>query len=351
MRKRKNYIISLVMVFVFLVSLFPVTNVEAADKYGKVKHTYKNDLKISEIWAWSEGGLLHCDDKLDKGYTNVYEVKADINAYIYVEITTPDKNAFECAITDNKGKIVCEKKIKSKSGFLLKKIKKGKYYIKVRALKKSPYQLLLASSDTVNKDGKYYIDMRRYYFDNNIQSIDIKSSFGKVNWKIYYDEKRRKSKTVKNAKSVKVDKNAKYVYIFVGKVVFVYPILNIDEEGEKEGAITKTFSMNGHAAPTYKEGEFTGKYKYYLRYDYVNLCNKTVKYLRFKINGVKDEFIVQQHVKPYGRTEYWSSSFRVKNENQNTVTKVTVEYMDGSEEVLFEGEHYITWYYEPIMYS
>ena len=97
-------------VFVFLVSLFPVTNVEAADKYGKVKHTYKNDLKISEIWAWSEGGLLHCDDKLDKGYTNVYEVKADINAYIYVEITTPDKNAIECAITDNKGKIVCEKK-------------------------------------------------------------------------------------------------------------------------------------------------------------------------------------------------------------------------------------------------
>ena len=129
--------------------------------------------------------------------------------------------------------------------------------------------------------------------------------------------------------------------MIVGKVVIICPILNIDEEEASGGAITKTLSMNGKAKPIYKKGEFTGKYKYFFHYDYVNLCNKTVKNFRFKVKGVKDEIIEQQYVKPYGITFYWDSSFKVNNENQNTVTKVTVEYMDGSKEVLFEGEEYI----------
>lgn len=347
MRKRKNYIISLVMVFVFFVSLFPVTNVEAADKYGKVKHKHKIGIDCSEFWTWAEDGLVYRDNKLDKGYTDVHEVNADIDGYIYVEITTPDENAFECAITDNKGKIVYEKKIKSKSGFLLKKLKKGRYYIKVRALKKSTYQILVDSSGEVSKDGKYYF-RRNYYIDDNIQSINIKSSFGKIDWKIHYDKYRKKNnndKTVKNAKSVEIDKNVKYVDMIVGKVVIICPILNIDEEEASGGTITKTLSMHGTARAIYKKGEFTGKYKYYLGYDYVNLCNKTVKNFRFMVKGIKDEIIEQQYVKPYGRTFFWDSSFQVKNANQHTVTKVTVEYMDGSKEVLFEGEECIGFEY------
>lgn len=348
MQKRKNFVISLVMVFVFLVSLFPVTNVEAADKYGKVKHKYKF-AELSEIPSFVEGGLVYSNNKLDKGYTDIYEMQTESNQYVFFDIITLDEGAFECAITDDKGKIICQKKINSRNGGILRELKKGKYFFKVRALKKSVYQFGI-NSGKKNKSGKSYIEMSGRYFDDDMQSITIISNFGKVDWKIFYDENRSKSKTVKHAKSVKVDKKAKYVYMIVGEVVLFYPIINIEDEAEKESAITKTLSVYGNAYPIYdKNGNFNGKYKYSVLYDYINLSNKTIKNFRFCMKSVNGEKSDQQFVNPYGSTAVFVGAFHLKNQ-KNILTKVTVEYMDGSEEVLFEGEHGITWYYQPVMY-
>lgn len=346
MKKRKNYFISLVMVFVFLVSLFPVTNVEAADKYGKVKH--KNNLDdISEISTYNEGGLLLRENKLGKGYTDIYEMNVEKMVFLYIDITALDESAFECAITNNKGKIIYEKKIKSRSGYVFRELKKGKYYFKIRALKNSEYQLVINPSDTYN-DGTPVIRMREYCLDNDNQYLTIKSPKGKVDWKLYYD---KNCKKIKNVNSVQIDNKVRRVEMMVGKVIIKYPIINLDDEEEPNGFISKRLVMTGLAAPIYKKGEFSGKYKYSLHYNYINLSNKIVKNIRFQVYGIKDEIIEQQYVKPYEKTEYWQSAFKVKNANQNILTKVTVEYMDGSMEVIFEGRQSVPVDYFPVMYG
>jgi hypothetical protein len=187
-RKMNKRITSIILMFCFVITLaVPTATVQAATNYSKVNKTYSIG-NINNIKTEYTGST----DKLEKGYTNVYKFYTPGQNPVYFSFISSDKGDYDVCLTNKSGKKIFEKKNASKKFSKCYNLAKGTYYVKIKANKKSLYQIRLDWSTERVRVGKVGNTFANFYAIVDIGDYTIKKGdskklnpgIGTVSWKL-----------------------------------------------------------------------------------------------------------------------------------------------------------------------
>lgn len=342
-------ILAFILALSFVMGLFPIMSVRAADPYGKVDKTYNHNFEYDTAPYTNRFSL-------SKGYTDIhkftFEREYSTMSCLCITLYSEKKASCDVKLEDENGKTIFEKKACAKDYYKILFLDKGNYKLKVRAREKTGYHLELKFDlkprrlpidiiYTPNKKIESFIDMDSINFIDDYKEETIKSPLGKVTWyKEFYNKKSSKYtyKKLKTATSLKVTSKDTGDYVFKKNgVVFRYSVNVVSPfDSSKQNYTAKYLSAGcnvGYALLPDGPDETT---PYYVRLYGYNNSKKTIT----KITVKADDLIYTQKelVRPYQVIEFTKGK---KGERAHYLQKVVYTYADGTKETIFNGEQYI----------
>jgi hypothetical protein len=202
-RKMNKRITCIILMICFVITLaVPTSTVQAATNYSKVNKTYS----IGALYPDNDHLMMH--DDLKTGYTDVYKLKNPGIMYLY--FMSADDQDYSYCLMNKSGKKIFESKNASKKEGKILDLERGTYYLKVKANKKSWYQLRM--DQCLYGEGLYNINPEKYknqkrdyiyplyseaYMLKPGESVKLSPGLGKVKWIIYSGKKYTSLSTTK----------------------------------------------------------------------------------------------------------------------------------------------------------
>lgn len=327
--KNKKKLIAVIMILVFLIELFPSTNVQAANKKEKIDHKYNME-DICFFVCYDGYPAKDGVNTLNKGHSNLYNFSCCREyTYVYFQVNASEKNAFEISILDKNNKEICKKIIKTKYGYIIQKLKWGKYSFKIKALKKADYMLSIDATDYKSEQTKKYnLAIKTYYVDDYDATIKANSIEGKQTW-YGFSKKENKYKKLKTAKSIELSKDMPSAYFTKGDLRYYYSIHYVQEIDSYEEKWYPIPNFYIYSMISMFRDEIKSKWT---EYRYFNTSKKCINKITIELDdpaktvSIKTMVMPNDFIKGSFKNCYWA------------LKKVTVQYLDGSKEVVFDGD-------------
>ena len=326
-------ILAFILALSFVVGLFPVMSVRAADPYGKVdqKINYKFVLDLTQTrynYSLKEG---YTDEHKFEFYNSFITKKGNISA-LCISLYTMRSGSCDMRLENEKGKVIFERKECPNDFHKIVFLNRDNYILKIRAREDTCYrsELSFDCGDRVYVDSVNFLGSKK--------EATLKSPVGKVTWyKETYNEKteKRNYKKIKTAKTLKITDKEECNYVFEKNgIKFIYYVDKISPFNNNNQNYTAEYLSAGcNIGLVFFPDETT---PYYVRLNGYNNSKKTIT----KITVKADDVIYTQKdlIRPYECIDFIKGK---KGEKAHYLQKVVYTYSDGTKETIFNGEQYI----------